>query len=196
MSKMRYPSLCNKAKIMKANSNVINKYMINDKGFSLIELLMATAILSLIGLLILQVFMSSVHQNKKALELDKSVYLCVSVVERLKSENPSMVWNEEILKQTFPGAVVLQNGKGYFIYWQLSEQWMPYSLLEVQHPTYILTLSLSPDEETNEVTTVSNLHTYLFDNKKTISDYQLEQESLFSLQAVLPTTCYNEEVVP
>jgi len=160
-----------------------------NQGFSLIELLMAIGILSLTGLLVLQVFLSSIRQNEKALQIDKSVNLCVSVIERLKQENHLVEWNEDVLLQIFPDAEISKDDNGYSLYWKLNLQWTPYNPFDAIAPSYILALSVMPDQETDYDTSIVTIQTYTFDEEKWMTDHLEDSTPLFSIQAVLVSSC-------
>lgn len=63
----------------------------NDKGFTLAELILSVCILAIISVYMLQFFISASDLNRRAEDLDHSVFLANSVVEWLKSDQ----WNEK-----------------------------------------------------------------------------------------------------
>lgn len=80
--------------------------MLKDRqGFTLTEMLIAVAVLSLLGLTVIQVFITSSSLNHKAADIDRAVALSQAVVESMKGLPCDSPLDNQTLGRLFPGAV-------------------------------------------------------------------------------------------
>lgn len=84
----------------------IRRNRLNEKGFSLIEMLIAVAVLSLLGVVVIQVFITASSLNHKAADMDQAVAISTEVVERLKGLPASVGLDSQTIGSLFPDAVV------------------------------------------------------------------------------------------
>lgn len=78
----------------------------NRKGFTLIEMLIAVAVLSLLGLSAIQVFITASSLNHKAADMDKAVAVSTELAERLKSLPAGTGLDSQTIGGLFPDALV------------------------------------------------------------------------------------------
>ena len=79
------------------------------KGFTLAELVMAIAVLSIAGVFLVQVFLSADRLATKASDLDRAVAACTTAVETWKAEaDPSGTSGIPVLK----GARIVKDAEG------------------------------------------------------------------------------------
>ncbi len=121
------------------------------KGFSLIEMLIAVAVLSLLGLVVIQVFITASSLNHKAADMDKAVAVSTAVVERMKGLPGDAQLDAQTLGSLFPEAVVSigidgQEGALSQLY---TAEWEPMSMSSSQLAAFVLDARLkaaSPEE--------------------------------------------------
>ncbi len=155
-------------------------------GFSLIELLLATVILAVFGLVVLQVFLFAEKQNKMAARLDGAVNACVMAVEQIKSDGSETLWTKALLEERFFEADVTEEGDGYAVSQLFNEQWDIMLTPDVGEK-YRLNMVLLPDPETNGLTTA------VYVLMKDINDADTD---IYQLKSVLPSRCVAMEEEP
>ena len=137
----------------------------NNKGFSLLEVIIAIAVLALLSGYVLQSFIVSQELNKRAADLDTATYKCVSIIERFKADH------ETILDSDYQrtGDTSWQMSSFYSQDWQ--------NCLESQSPAFIITSIINKASSgiyTIDVTV----------NKKTNDDekpyYQLQRQKVYT----------------
>jgi len=57
---------------------------VNNRGFTLLEVILAVAVVSIISVFILQMFVVSNRVNKKAFEIDNANLVCMGAIESFK----------------------------------------------------------------------------------------------------------------
>lgn len=82
------------------------KKRLNKKGFTLIEMLIAVAVLSLLGVVVIQVFITASSLNHKAADMDRAVAVSTEVIERLKGLPAEKGLSSQAIGCLFPDAVV------------------------------------------------------------------------------------------
>ncbi len=63
-----------------------NKPIRNKKGFTLVELVISVCVMAIISVFMLQFFIGAKDLNRRAGDLDASVYMANSIMESIKSE--------------------------------------------------------------------------------------------------------------
>lgn len=116
----------------------------NDKGFTLTEMLIAVAVLSLMGLVVIQVFITASSLNHKAADTDRAVAACTTVVEQLKALPADTVLDSRTLAEVLPEALVTvtSNGGEGTLKLLYTSQWEPLTLFSSQSPGYVLEAEL------------------------------------------------------
>jgi prepilin-type N-terminal cleavage/methylation domain-containing protein len=169
------------------------------QGFSLVEMVLAVAIMALLGTVVLRVFLSADSMNKQAANLDKAVNLAVDAVERMKAENPAILWNRETLSGIFPDSLIEPMEDGWRIQIYFDDNWQVFTLVRSDLPSYRLTLVLDPDPETGKKTTAVSVSISDIEKnsanpfqKNLIEDHKA---GIYFLQAELPSGCDMQGVV-
>jgi prepilin-type N-terminal cleavage/methylation domain-containing protein len=67
----------------------------NNKGFTLIEMIVSVAILAVAGVAVVGLFIFAHNNNMKAVDLDQSVSRCSAVVEQIKASGELPVFDEQ-----------------------------------------------------------------------------------------------------
>lgn len=124
---------------------------LNQRGFTLIEMLIATAVLSVLGLAAIQVFITASSLNHKAADMDRAVAVSTEIVERLKNLPPDTTLNSQTIGGLFPDAVVSigVDGKEGSLNFLFTEDWEPMSLASSQLADFVVDARLkaaSPQE--------------------------------------------------
>ncbi|MEN1761225.1 type II secretion system protein [Anoxynatronum sibiricum] len=92
------------------------------QGFSLLEIIMAVGILSLVSLYLLQIFVTAVRLNHQAADLDESVQLGNSIIQLLDSG----LEKERLASQPFfQHAQIKQNGQSTSLTIGYDDKWQP-----------------------------------------------------------------------
>lgn len=169
------------------------------QGFSLVEMVLAVAIMALLGTVVLRVFLSADSMNKQAANLDKAVNLAVDAVERMKAENPAIRWNRENLSGIFPDSLIEPMEDGWRIQVLFDDNWQVFPLVRSDLPSHSLTLVLDPDLETGRKTTTVSVSVSDIERnsdvpfqKNMIEDRKV---SIYFLQAELSSACDMQGVV-
>lgn len=172
-------------------------------GFSLIEMIIAVAVLALLGTTVVRVFLAADGMNRKAVELDRAVALCTDSIERLKAEKPSEPIDEAMLTRVFPDAVISRQADGWQVRMLLDAKWSLFSPVRSDWPAYLLVLSLTPDEESSGMATAMDASLRAFpgrtdagESPQTVldraEDARIDDMAIYALQAMLPAPCAGE----
>lgn len=79
----------------------IEKKEVKFKGFTLVELIMSIGIIAIISGVVLQLFITAGNMNKRAADLDKSVMISETLVEKFKSSTGPLDFSQsEGMKQS------------------------------------------------------------------------------------------------
>ncbi len=176
-------------------------------GFSLVEMMIAVAILALLGTTVVRVFLMADGMNRQAAELDRAVALCTDAVERLKAENPSEPIGEALLTRVFPDAQVSRHADGWEVVLLADRDWSLFTRVRSDWPAYRLVLRLQPDAASSGLTTIvdASLSAYpspAGDDASSatqpvrVDNGGMDDEAIFSLQAALPAPCVMEGGAP
>lgn len=169
-------------------------------GFSLVELMIAVTIMALLGTVVLRVFLSADGMNRKAADLDKAVNLSVDAVERMKAENPTILWNTETLNRIFPDSIIDRLDEGWRIRLLFDNEWQLFSPVRSDWPSRSMVLILKPNPETgNGTTTVSvSVSETVTAAGVPIPEHGVadRKNTLFAMQAELPSACDTQGVAP
>ena len=182
--------------------------MLRRAGFSLMEMLIAVAILAFLGTIVLQVFLSSNEMNRQAQALDRAVSLSVDAVERLKAINPSEPLNRQTLSGWFPEGTFTSVGEGFQLTFLFDESFQPFSSEDSSWPKGAMSVLLQPDPQTGGSSSLASVTVRQFANQQTDSWVLQNLEELpdklrestfgdviFTLQAAVPSACVVEEVL-
>ena len=177
-------------------------------GFSLLEMLIAVAILAFLGTIVLQVFLSSNEMNRQALALDRAVSLSVDAVERLKATNPSESLNRQTLSGWFPEGTLTPVEEGFQLTFLFDEAFQPFSSETSSWPKGALSMLLQPDPQTGGTTSIASVtvrqftslqtDSWVLQNLEELPDKLREStfgDVIFTLQAAVPSACVAEEVL-
>jgi len=176
-------------------------------GFSLVEMMLAVAILALLGTTVVRVFLTADGMNRKAAELDRAVAFCTDAVERLKAENPSEPIGDALLTRVFPDADVTRQAAGWEVVLLADREWNLFTRVRSDLPAYRLVLDLAPDEASSGLTTAVNASLTVFPVPASIGESpgmamaradgeESKAAVIFTLQAVLPAPCATEGGTP
>ena len=125
----------------------------NNKGFSLVEVIIAIAVLALLSGYVLQSFIVSEELNKKAAALDTATYKCVSIIETFKA-NPELTLKEDYQNLSS------NSWQTTFYY---GEDWQPCT--ETDYWAYIIYSNIEKD--------TSNLYTINVSANKMVNDVEI-----------------------
>ncbi len=116
------------------------KCFFNKKGFTLTEMLIAVAVLSLLGLVVIQVFLTASSLNHKAADTDRAVAASTAMVEQLKALPSNTALEFDTLAELFPDAqlVVSDGGERGAIRQHYSVEWQALPPGSPEAPGYIL----------------------------------------------------------
>jgi prepilin-type N-terminal cleavage/methylation domain-containing protein len=117
---------------------------LNKKGFTLIEMLIAVSVLSLLGVVVIQVFITASSLNHKAADMDRAVAASTAVVERMKSLPSGSELDIQTIGSLFPDAVVSIGVDGLegSVSQMYSGEWEPMSMASSQLPGFVLDAQL------------------------------------------------------
>lgn len=99
-----------------------------NHGFTLVELVISVCVMAIISVYMLQFFIGAKDLNRKAEDLDASVYLSASVIESIKAD----VWKTSPVLQAFGSPVISNDPDGleWTAYYDAS--WSPLQLKDEQ----------------------------------------------------------------
>ena len=83
------------------NAEGLRLNSINNRGFTLVEVITSFAVLAIISVVLLQMFLVSTKTNKTAYDMDKANALCVAAGEEYKAD-PNYVKNGSLFGGSFP----------------------------------------------------------------------------------------------
>lgn len=117
---------------------------LDQRGFTLTEMLIAVAVLSLLGLVVIQVFITASSLNHKAADMDRAVAASTAVVERLKGLPADAGLDSQTIGSLFPDAVVSISTDGLegTVSQLYTPDWEPMSMVAAQSPGFILEAQL------------------------------------------------------
>lgn len=157
----------------------------NQKGFTLIEMLIAVAVLSLLGLVVIQVFITASSLNHKAADVDRAVAVSAAVVEQLKGLPAGAVLDSQTIGGLFPEAVVSISTDGLegTLSQLYSPEWEPMSMAAAQPAGFVLEAGFKAGSaKVGDVTLLTVKVT-----KQSRYFHRLDpQPVLFDLEAALP----------
>lgn len=96
-----------------------------QQGFSLLEIIMAVGLLSLVSLYLLQIFVTAVRLNHQAADLDESVQLSNNVIQLLDGGLEKERLESQLL---FHQAVIEQEGHTTRLSMSYDDDWQPISV--------------------------------------------------------------------
>lgn len=139
--------------------NRIHKNMCNAKGFTLTEMLVAVAVLSLMGLVVIQVFITASSLNHKAADTDRAVAICTAVVEQLKGLPVETLLDSQTITAVFPEALVTiaPSGQDGTIKLFYSEEWETLPLYSSMSPNYVLEAALKASDSKDGSVTLADI---------------------------------------
>ncbi len=113
---------------------------LNERGFSLVEMLIAVAILSLMGLVVIQVFITASSLNHKAADMDRAVAIGTTIVERLKGLPAGTELDSQKIGSIFSDAVVSigVDGREGTLSQLYTEEWEPMSMSSSQLASFVV----------------------------------------------------------
>lgn len=178
----------------------VNFWKKGKGGFSLVELIIAVTIMALLGTVVLRVFLSADGMNREAADLDKALNLSVDAVERMKAENPTILWNPETLNRIFPGSIIDRMEGGWRIRLLFDKEWQLFSPVRSDWPSHYMVLVLKPNPETGNGTTTVSVSVSETDTAVGVPIPEdragEEKNNLFTMQAELPSACDTQGVAP
>lgn len=123
----------------------------NNKGFTLAEMLIAVAVLSLLGLSAIQVFITANSLNHKAADMDRAVAVSTELAERLKSLPADSLLDSQTIGGLFPDALVSigADGKEGSVNLLYTQDWQTMSMASSQLAGFVVDARLkaaSPEE--------------------------------------------------
>jgi prepilin-type N-terminal cleavage/methylation domain-containing protein len=108
----------------------------DDRGFSLLELVLAIAALALTSLFILQLFMASANRNLRASDTDMALTRAISILEGVRQAD-----SLELFLDMFPGTAMIE--PGYMrLYMRYDKDW-DYVRPDAQTDGFILLMELT-----------------------------------------------------
>lgn len=93
---------------------------LKEKGFTLIEMIVAVALLAVAGTAVASLFMNAQVNNMKARDLDQSTARCSAWIEQIKA-SPEVWINGEPSSQD---SLLIKNGQGSYIAFY-DKEWQP-----------------------------------------------------------------------
>ena len=157
----------------------------NKNGFTLIEMLIAVAVLSLLGLVVIQVFITASSLNHKAADMDRAVAVSTAVVERLKGLPANTELDSQTIGGLFPEAVagITVDGLDGSMSMLYGSDWELMSMASSQSPAFILEARLKPGSSKLGNVTLLTVKVV----KQTRYFHKADpQPLLFELEAALP----------
>ncbi|SMP62878.1 type IV pilus modification PilV family protein [Anoxynatronum buryatiense] len=152
----------------------------SQQGFSLLEIIMAVGILSLVSLYLLQIFVTAVRLNHQAADLDESVQLGNSIIQLLDSG----LEKERLANQPFfQHAQIEQNGQSTSLTMGYDDKWqpVPHDSEPALQPFYKLQVTATEQENTGGrlmtvALAVTRQQPYLLQKEDMPVIYQLETQ--------------------
>ena len=151
-------------------------------GFSLIELLLAVTMLALLGTIVLQVFLASQELNRRALALDRAVWLNVDAVERLKAVHPAETLNRELLTSLFPEATLTAADQGWQLTLLLDAQYQPHSPADSGEPAFAWRMRIVPDPAAEGLSSLATATVLAMPDKHVLFPGMIQAQSPFAAQ--------------
>lgn len=96
-------------------------YYKNRKGFSLLEIIMAVGLLSLVSVYTLQIYVTAHRLNQQTLDLDESIQIASTVMQLVDGSSQ----DELLLHPVFDHAHVNKSGDGLEIEQWYNDTWKP-----------------------------------------------------------------------
>jgi len=163
----------------------MRKYWRDRRGFTLTEMLMAVAVLSLLGLTVIQVFITAGSLNHKAADMDQAVARSQTVVESLKALRADRPLDTQTLGQLFPGAVAVVNADGLrgTLEQRYAPDWKPVTSGDAAEEGFVLRAELRAGTEDNGGLTLMTVRV------SRIGRYFHQQDPaplLFEMEAAVP----------
>jgi len=157
-------------------------FLRNRKGFSLVEMIIAVAVLSLMGLVIIQVFIHSDSLNRKAADMDHAVSVATNLVEKLKTlpekADLEKTLKTEALSTTRVDAWSVTTIKEFY-----DRNWKPVLVTSSQSPEFTVTAVLQPDPKAPE--SLSDVNLTVVREEKYFHSKEAKPV-LFTLKAAVP----------
>ena len=131
----------------------------NNKGFSLVEVIIAIAVLALLSGYVLQSFIVSQELNKKAADLDTATARCVSLIEEFKA-SPQTVLQAQYQESNNK---VWQHSSSYTADWQNclageSPTFNIYSEIQMnENNTYTISVKAEKTDKDGTIKTIASL---------------------------------------
>jgi prepilin-type N-terminal cleavage/methylation domain-containing protein len=92
----------------------MDKTLTNPRGFTLVEIIISIAMLSVLSVYMLQLFVQSANMNRKAYELDRSVMITQNIVELIGQADTPTISGNGLYALRLEGSGPEKRGRMYF----------------------------------------------------------------------------------
>lgn len=153
------------------------------KGMTLIEMIMAVALLAIMGIIVIQMFLSAQTMNQKSKELDVAVSYSVDAIEKMKSLDNGTPSIEMIQKDLFPESAIMEFEDKWEFIWLYDDKFQVILTDSIPKAFYQMRLMLERDPESNGKT---GLITVTFERLQKRLGFSGEKEMLYTVTAGIP----------